>query len=362
MFPLHVALVPYREGRPPTDELLHVAAALQTQITRDLSPLWGLTAVVQPFLRLQDVPPGYVALAIVDELPPPWHGFHIVEDGRPLALIGYGKGWSLLASHELIELVCDPSGNRKLPGASLKNGQGEVEYLVEVCDPCQEATYLINDVLVSDFVTPQYYGPRDSTGSRYSFTGTVERALQVLSGGYISWRTPSGQIWQQVGSSKPQKLGHVMFSRAFIDSHPDRKVPDVANHLPGRWSSAGPHYGLSKAARAYGEDLKTMIDRILEQLGAKAPKAKLEDIVRLLRELAQDNSQTRTDFKKNPVQTLAKFNLDAPAGGKKALQLASAEHYRGVLAALDGGLGVGDPKLATWLSTHGTSLFHAGIW
>ena len=359
MFATHVALVPYREGQPPTDELLHVAAALQTQVTRDLGPLWGLSAVIQPFLRLEDVPPGYTAVAIVEELPPPWHGFHILEDGQPLALIGYGKGWSLLASHELVEMLCDPWGNRKLPGASLKRGQGEVEYLVEVCDPCQQETYLINDVLVSDFVTPEYYGPLDSAGSRYSFTGTIDRALKVLDGGYISWRTPGGEVWQKVGGAQPRKLNDVRFSRTFIDAHPDSKRPDVADKLPRGRSSAGPHYGLGKPARAYGEDLKTVIDRLLEQLGVKVPKAKLEDIVKLVRELAKDGSQTRADYEKDPVKTLKKFGLDPPA--RKATKLASAEHYQGVLAALDGGLGLGDPKLAQWLSTHGV-FFPAGIW
>jgi hypothetical protein len=354
-------VVPYKEGVVESEELLHVAAALQTQATRDLAPVWGLSAVIQPFLRLEDVPPGYIALAIVEELPPPWHGFHVVEDSQPLALIGYGRGWSLLASHELVELLCDPWGNRRLPGASLKKGQGEVEYLVEVCDPCQQETYLINDVVVADFVTPDYYGPLDSTGSRYSFTGSIDRALQVAAGGYISWRTPSGQIWQKAGGAEPRKLKHVTFSRVFIDAHPGSKRPDVADKLPKSRSAPGPHYGLGKPARAHGEDLKTIIARILEQLGVKAPKARLEDIVKLVRELAKPGSQTRTDWEKDPVKTLKKFGLDPPAGVKKLTPLPPPEHYQGVVAALDGGLGVGDPKLAQWLSTHGV-LFPAGIW
>jgi hypothetical protein len=350
MFPTHVALVPYDEGSPKIEELLHVSSALQTQVSRDLAPLWGISAVVSPFLRLEDVPPGYVALAIAEELPRPWHGFHVVEDGTPLALIGYGKGWSLLASHELVELLCDPWGNRRLPGLSLKQGQGQVEYLVEVCDPCQHETYTIGDVVVSDFVTPEYYGPRGSRGGRYSFTGSLKCALDLPKGGYISWRTSSGQIWQQAGGEEAGRLKHRTFSRAFMDSHPDRKVPDVADKLDKDWRKRGPHYGLKKSERDYGRDLKTIIDQLLRQRGVKAPRASLDAIVKLLKELANEDSNERAAFEKDPVKTLKKFNLDPPPKLDE-ITLASAEHYRGILAALKGGMGTGDPKLAEWLTT-----------
>ena len=34
-----------------------------------------------------------------------------------------------------------------------------MQYLVQVCDPCEVATfgYCVNNVTVSDFVTPDYY-------------------------------------------------------------------------------------------------------------------------------------------------------------------------------------------------------------
>lgn len=353
MYPMHVALVPYSEGVVPTDELLLVASALQTQVTRDLGPLWDVDAVVSPFLRLEDLPPGYVPLAIVAGLPRPWHGFHVVEDGQPIGLIGYGKGWSLLASHELMELLCDPWGNRRLPGSSLRRGQGQVEYLVEVCDPCQHETYAIRDIEVSDFVTPAYYGTPAAPGGRYSLTGSIKRPLEVRRGGYLTWRRPNGQIWQKMGDDEPRALKEASFSRASVDSHAAGGRPDVADKLPKGRHSPGPHYQLEKAARQYGTTLKTSIDRLLEQLGAKPPAAGLEAIVKLLKELAKPDSAVRTAFEKDPAKTLKKFDLDPPANLDELIPLAPAPHYQGVLAAIDGGLRLGDPALATWLSTHG---------
>ena len=88
-----------------------------------------------------------------------------------------------------------PFGDRIIPGHSIKSGEGRVSYLVEVCDPpeSEEFSYTVNDVLVSDFITPSFYDPVAVPGFRYSFTGAVKRPRQVLEGGYISWRNQTNE-------------------------------------------------------------------------------------------------------------------------------------------------------------------------
>ena len=44
-------------------------------------------------------------------------------------------------SHEVLEMAVDPQGTLTWAENSLKSGQGRVEYLVEVCDPCQAANF-----------------------------------------------------------------------------------------------------------------------------------------------------------------------------------------------------------------------------
>jgi hypothetical protein len=85
--------------------------------------------------------------------------------------------------------------------------QGRVEFLVEVCDPCEgdQFAYTVNDILVSDFLTPRFYDPLHVAGVRYSFTGAITRPREILTGGYLSWHDPvSNHWWQQVwfGSRK----------------------------------------------------------------------------------------------------------------------------------------------------------------
>jgi hypothetical protein len=104
----------------------------------------------------------------------------------------------MVASHEVLEMLADPSLNRMVAGDSPMPGQGRVEFLVEVCDPCQsrDHAYPVNELLVSDFVTPQYFDPATNPGVRYSFNRSVSRPHEVLADGYLSWRTPDGHLWQ----------------------------------------------------------------------------------------------------------------------------------------------------------------------
>ena len=55
MLTTHVAVVPYEPGLVEERDLLHVTAALQVQLVRDLGPIWGISGTVAPFFRLEDV-------------------------------------------------------------------------------------------------------------------------------------------------------------------------------------------------------------------------------------------------------------------------------------------------------------------
>lgn len=307
MLPVRVAVVPYRvgggsEAGPSPEVLLRVAAALQTQVARDVAPVWGVSAAVSPFLSLERVPPGYFPLVIVvgAKLPLNRQGVHLMTGGQPAALVEYGEanGWTADASHELIEMVCDPSGTRTAPGPSLGDAiaaarapalahleekyrpQGRVEYLMEVCDPCENSTYTIDGVTVSDFVTPAFYEPAERPGDRYSFTGRCTEPLRVLRGGYITWRSaePEDGIWQAyapVGDAPiedllpPGKLEieriadvPVTFSRQWVDAH-QGAIPTLRGRPP-KPHSVTAEYG---AAEQHGAALTRELELLLKQPG-----------------------------------------------------------------------------------------------
>jgi hypothetical protein len=201
MLSYNLALVSEVEGHDPAD-VARVAAALQRQATRDFGPIWQVRATVDAFPRLEDVPVGYWPMLVRDDIGfEGAAGIHLDDHGQPFALITFGDSWSLTASHEMLEMLADPFGNRLIPGQSIKPDQGRVEFMVEVCDPPEAAenAYTVNDVLVSDFYTPSFFDPTPAAGVRYDFTGKLGGPREILRGGYISWHDPvSDHWWQQV--------------------------------------------------------------------------------------------------------------------------------------------------------------------
>jgi len=236
MLPVHIALVSWTRRTDPRD-LSHVAAALQKQAIRDLAPIWNVAATVDVFPTLRSVPAGYWPVVIVDDVKGA-AGYHQDSHGQPYALVEYSASWSLTASHEVLEMLCDPWGRRVVAGRSPKPDQGQVEFLVEACDPCEASTYAytINGVLVSDFITPYYYDPRRTVGARYSFTGAVTRPRHILRGGYVSWWDPqTNHVWQQVWFDDAREfrdLGRggfesAMALREFVDANSEHPGIDT---------------------------------------------------------------------------------------------------------------------------------------
>lgn len=195
-----VAIVPESDDDGiAMSNLTRVAAALQKQVTRDFSPIWEVDATVDAFERLEDVPLGYWPIIISRNTPDFALGYHSDEQGQPFSIVKLTANWSLTASHECLEMLADPFGNRLIPSFSLKEDQGRVSYLVEVCDPCESAefAYTSNGVLVSDFYTPAFFDPKLTTGSHYDFCGKIQYPREILEGGYITWNEPRTDEWWQ---------------------------------------------------------------------------------------------------------------------------------------------------------------------
>jgi hypothetical protein len=181
-------------------DVLRVGAALHTQAVRDLAPTWNISAMVNAYETLEDMPIGYWPMMILDNIHQPGAaGIHQDKDGQPIALVSAGAGWSLTASHEMIEMLVDPFGRRMAEGHSPKEGQGRVQFLVEPCDPSEDEqfSYSIDDVAVSDFYTPLYFKERPKAGESYSHTGAIEKPRDVLFNGYLSWHDPVSDNWWQ---------------------------------------------------------------------------------------------------------------------------------------------------------------------
>ena len=198
-FVAHIALVS-ETASVAFSELTRVSAALQNQVTRDLSQHWEVQGTVDAFASLHDVPPGYWPIIIRDDIGQDASGVHCDDTGQPMALVTADLDWSVTASHEALEMLVDPFANTLVAGMSVSPGQGRVQYLVEVADPVSGKWYLVNGVKVSDFYTRHFFDPIRTDGVQYSFVGNLTGPRQILFGGYLTWFEPvDGEWWQQIG-------------------------------------------------------------------------------------------------------------------------------------------------------------------
>lgn len=216
-----------------------VAAALNIQVNRDLAPFWNVQATVTHLPNASKIPSGVWPVFLVKQLPPGEGGFHLDKHNQPYAEViasSASDEWTIDASHETVEMLVDPQGNRLQPSAAIEivngkiqDGTGQFAYLVEACDPCEADNfgYQIQGVAVSDFITPHFYDPMATTGTRYSFTGAITHPREILPGGYISWLNQETDHMQQllfVDPNSPPKIvdlgpatGNSM--REWIDNH-----------------------------------------------------------------------------------------------------------------------------------------------
>jgi hypothetical protein len=213
---------------------------------------------------------------------------------KPFALVTFREGdtpedgWQPSVSHEVLEMLADPFSKEFRTGPSLRDGQGPVEYLVEVCDPCQAAkfVYWVDDVPVSDFVLPDYYSA--FTDGRYSFAGNVTKPREVLPGGYVSWRDLQTGLWTQLVFSKAgQEFRDLGVSpappevhlRGFIDratktflkeraapGAKKKRKPRIARHTAATARSCHP-----SVRQAEGDRWRRRIDSILRSSSGSSP-------------------------------------------------------------------------------------------
>jgi hypothetical protein len=273
--------------------VMQISAALQKQASRDLGPIWDVSATVDPFDSLGSVPVGTWPIVIGGKVPPGAGGFHTDNNGQPISLVRASRDINTLCqtcSHEMIEMLVDPFGSRFIAGDSPMPDQGRVNFLVEACDPSEapEFGYTVNNLLVSDFYTPQYFDPVRSTGVRYSFTGAITEPRQVLQGGYLSWQDPvSKHFFQErrIDTVEPdfEDLGapddSSLAPREFVDRATDKFTQSVLQKgrssalMASNLSSASLQRAMTSQAKAWEELLDKWQEDTADRKEKRPPAA-----------------------------------------------------------------------------------------
>jgi hypothetical protein len=219
--PVQIALVD-QTGEVDLAELQTLAASMNEQIIRDFAPIWNVKASVTAYAT---APANTWSAVIQKSLDQPGAlGYHTDANNQPISYIEYQppgpEGYSVTVSHEILEMLADPYGNR-MHGALLPQGitpeqvgmtdpTAQVQYLLEVGDPCENFSYLVGQNYVSDFLLPGWYYSAPQAQTAYSHQGGCTQPRQVADGGYVSFANPDNTWWQvfnENGSLSVQNLG-----------------------------------------------------------------------------------------------------------------------------------------------------------
>jgi hypothetical protein len=123
-------------------------------------------------------------------------GFHTDSHQQPTSYVDAKEEPLFTGSHELAEMLVDPSGNTlyAAPSPDPTDRGKEVHILDEVCDPCEDRSLGVQvaGVVLSDFITPNF-----GEGSRgpYDAADRLTAPREVAVNGYISWIDE--RVWKQ---------------------------------------------------------------------------------------------------------------------------------------------------------------------
>ena len=209
-------------------------AAIGVQVSRDFQPAWGSNATLSASRVALNGAQANINAAVDaviyvgDSSNDPTtgvagaFGYHSTNYGElPYAFIyldvcaQYGEAWSCTLSHEILELLADPTTVLTAVGpAPAAAGAGPdqiVRYDLEVCDPTQGDSYRINNVTVSNFVTKAYFGMATESPAT-NFLNLALAPFDVRPGGYVQYEDSGGT--HQINGAKVD--AHRLAARAIL--------------------------------------------------------------------------------------------------------------------------------------------------
>ena len=214
--------------------------AFSQQWNQDLRPLWGLDAATFAFVPKGQAPAAgtWWVVFLDDSDQAGALAYHdVTNEGLPISKVfvktiqADNASVSVGATHEICEMAVDP-----LINSAYQDQQGTF-WAGEVCDPVEndQYGYKIGNILVTDFVTPAWFAPKNAQGP-LDFKSNVNAAFQVLSGGYAQKFDPQ-QGWVQINGAKARQSKQAPAPRGSrrqrrAKGHAEWRSSDVRWHRP----------------------------------------------------------------------------------------------------------------------------------
>jgi hypothetical protein len=191
--------------------------AIATQVTSDFQPEWGVGATIHN-ITLTKLPTKAriegrhdAILYVGDSSEDPNTGidgalgYHSANHRDvPYGFVymdvvrEYDEEWTTTLSHEVLELLADPSAALTVTGPDPKRHTHMVHRDLEVCDPVQGDSYEITGIKVSNFVNRAYFGLVGGSPST-NFLELELAAFGVRPGGYFQYED-GNQVLQVQGA------------------------------------------------------------------------------------------------------------------------------------------------------------------
>jgi hypothetical protein len=199
--------------RVSDDDVERMTTAVATQVREHFAPAWEIPANPVRFMADPNEKPSTGAVLTVVDNPDQdgvlgWHteGDNGVIYGYVFAAPVLDNGGKVLTgaqytvaatlSHEVLETIADPHVNLWATGPD-----GWV-ISQEVCDPVENASYEIDGVAVSDFVTPMWFDIQAPPGTKMDYLDRVRKPFEIDQGGYYV-RFKGGKPSQVFGDKVP---------------------------------------------------------------------------------------------------------------------------------------------------------------
>ena len=210
---------------------------MNRQVMEDFMPVWGygrtLKLVAATFDPADDD-------SLAEEKVPADSVIYLVDESSVEGALGYHdlnsrdipvgfvfvldpNDWTVTFSHEVLELILDPTVNIFVPGPHPNDPQNIVLHTYEVCDAVERTSYQIDGIDVSNFLTNSYFTIGEQIGTRNDFLGVGVTSFGVTENSHITFfNLESGEFETVFGHAAPSIGVAARRARAFAHTKPEK--------------------------------------------------------------------------------------------------------------------------------------------
>ena len=184
-------------------EVQDAIRAVNRQVTADFIPIWGSGRLCVLHASAFDVADedslaeepirGDSVIYLINEGDLPGAlGYHSLNASEmPYGFVFTDLGdWTITLSHEVLELIIDPTANIFVPGSDPRdptNPDKFVWHTYEVCDAVERTSYEIEHIPVSNFLTPTWFAEGNAPGTRNDFLGVGVDSFRATTGSHLAF-------------------------------------------------------------------------------------------------------------------------------------------------------------------------------